>query len=585
MPQRMVITVVLSCFIFLLPVVVHAQIPPTDEFFNSSRTLQPPEMGALVTRDTTYFIFAANAEVQGISGVDIVVTTIDDWLAEGSTFAPLFRSKYQDLKLPSTSFDFSSSPKVDMMHRVGGIFTLSTLVLDTYRKSATLSYVNPPIEIPVTLDPQSVDSYTFVSFEGIYYSDFYCRNERLVQTFEIQLSPRKVKLASSFLLGSATRDPLFTVVGPMCLLHAWINETSVFFTLSDTVLNVTTTQDGLDQTEEISEIEYLEYNSFVNSLVIGLRMFNGSIVTALFEIDTQQHCRHVIFLEQYTEVADTGSSIAANTYNVSTVSPFVYIQYNLFNDSNTMFSSSPHLNNTLQKAVPTVERSNAVLQAILDRHKCVLVVLLGSTIDQFSAFIEPRDDLFDCILECVDSSCLQCDPTSAACSVERDVFVPSDATVIITTPTIFEGDFTSEGEVILVVDDESTLLSVTGCLEILPNSSFSIDVSGVGTSSNTVLNVISSPCINGTVQVIAEECVEHEEQRSSTGLGLLLIVDKCSSSSVAIGLGITFGFLLLVAVFMVAVFVVKPLRKAIVPWSLRKARESVAMSQVNRETL
>mmetsp|Transcript_14898 Transcript_14898/g.16556 ORF Transcript_14898/g.16556 Transcript_14898/m.16556 type:complete len:191 (-) Transcript_14898:95-667(-) len=175
--------------------------------------------------------------------------------------------------------------------------------------------------------------------------------------------------------------------------------------------------------------------------------------------------------------------------------------------------------------------------------------------------------------------------SSAACSVERDVFVPSDATVIITTPTIFEGDFTSEGEVILVVDDESTLLSVTGCLEILPNSSFSIDVSGVGTSSNTVLNVISSPCINGTVQVIAEECVEHEEQRSSTGLGLLLIVDKCSSSSVAIGLGITFGFLLLVAVFMVAVFVVKPLRKAIVPWSLRKARESVAMSQVNRETL
>mmetsp|Transcript_26665 Transcript_26665/g.29725 ORF Transcript_26665/g.29725 Transcript_26665/m.29725 type:complete len:175 (+) Transcript_26665:727-1251(+) len=172
----------------------------------------------------------------------------------------------------------------------------------------------------------------------------------------------------------------------------------------------------------------------------------------------------------------------------------------------------------------------------------------------------------------------------SVCVIDAHVLVLQNAIVTIQSPTVIKGDFTNKGEVILQVEDETaTTLTVEGCLEIKQNTSFVIDVSGVDTSSDKVINAISSPCINGIVQVITSDCVDHEQQRSNNGIDLFLIKRKCTrdSNSLAIVLGVMFGFLVLFVVLIIFVFVFGPLRQAIVPWSLRSLRRDVKVVPVN----
>jgi len=344
-------------------------------------------MGALETYNTTYYIFAAEGFTDGpIDGTVLRVTTLDDWLAGNLTFEPLFIPGIKSPEL-TLSMDMSDSLTFAMLHTDGLEFRVTFFSLNLAAKNISVNSTAFP-----NVDSSIVKSHTFLSRFGQYFVNFhFVEIGDFADTFELsQTTGPILSKVDVGRIGSA-----FTVLSSTCFLHASINETGkdIKFTFSETFLQNNATQYVLNQTEEIRKIVFLDYNPATSSLVIQIDTL-GSTITALFDVSPVT-CEMAFFISEYQESRNTAPSTAVNTFDISPVSPFVYLRYDSDNDT-MIFSSTAQLDNPLEKNVQSVETIYpSVLEGILDRNLCYLVVLLADQ-EEFSAFIEPRVDLFTC---------------------------------------------------------------------------------------------------------------------------------------------------------------------------------------------
>jgi len=202
-----------------------------------------------------------------------------------------------------------------------------------------------------------------------------------------------------------------------------------------------------------------------------------------------------------------------------------------------------------------------------------------------SPFSAPQAPVVDDTLTCGNTSCLQCDDSISPCVIDTDVINP--ITIVITTPVVINGDFNNFGDVKVIVQDGGTL-EVTGCLFIHPNSTFIVDVTGVDQSSEMRFTVIQSSCINGSVEVISDDCVDTLQEVDSTKLDVLTIpTDECKDgNTLPIIIGVVLGILLVVFVLIIFGIIYIPcMRHACMPWTLRKTRIRPASNSYHNDVL